>query len=177
MEPGFWIKGIGLICIFLACVAAGMELENLLKRKWQFFQELQELFGFLEKEMLFHHTAVPDALTLSAQSSGTWLKDILFAVVEGIKQGKGQPFEQIWTDAVDKAVPSGVLGERERSFLYKASAALSGNDTVMQRTLMQQNQERFRELCSAAQKEHQEKGRLIRSLMTAAGAFLVIVLI
>lgn len=172
-----WLKLAGLLCIFLACMAAGMELESSMKMRWKFLWEMQELFQILENEMIFRHAAVCDALRYAANGSNTYLKLVLAAAAEAVESGEGAAFEKIWEKAVNELVPKKLLNENELQVLYQASASLCSSDTVMQKTLLNQNRERFLQMAKDAEKEYREKGSLIRRLSAAVGAFLVILLI
>lgn len=177
MELRTGIKLIGLGCIFGACVLSGFRMEQTLKQKWLFWKELQEVFLLMEKEMIFHQTAVSDALWIGAQNCTTCLKDLFLHVSEEVKKNTGEVFEKVWQDSIDKMISDKLVKECERKLLYDTASALSGNDKMMQEILLSRNQERFRECGNTARSEYQEKGKLIRSLMTAAGIFLVILLI
>lgn len=177
MDMYICLKAAGLLCIFCACVFVGMELEQRLKRRWQFWQELQETFSVLEKEMLFRHTAVADALRYAADGLDTCLGQVLDRAADQIEKGEGVTFEEIWKHAADDCIPQRFLDESEKKILYRAAASLCSSDPIMQRTLLEQNQERFEQLSEAAKQEYREKGELIRRLAAAAGIFLVILLI
>ena len=177
MDMRIWLKLAGLLGIFLAGMAAGMELERSMKLRWKFLWEMQELFQILENEMIFRHTAVCDALRYAAKGSKTCLHQVLAAAAESVEAGDGTAFDKIWGKAVNDLVPKNLLNENEMQVLYQAAASLCSSDTVMQRTLLNQNRDRFLQLAKDAEREYREKGSLIRRLSAAVGVFLVILLI
>lgn len=177
MDMRIWLKLAGLLCIFLACLTAGMELERTMKIRWKFLWEMHELFQILENEMIFRHTAVCDALRYAANGSKTCLQQVLLAAAESVEAGGGSAFEKIWEKALNDLVPKRLLKENEMQILYQAAASMCSSDTVMQRTLLNQNRDRFLQLAEEAGREYKEKGSLIRRLSAAVGAFLVILLI
>lgn len=177
MDMRFWIKMTGLVCIFLACVFVGAQQERRMKQRWLFLREMQEMLLVLEKEMVFHHAAVTEAFRYAAGSCRTSLRQVFETAAAQIEKRDQTSFEEIWKTAIRKEIPGNLLTESELLAMQNAAVALCGTDTVMQQTLLQQHADRFREMSREEEENYREKGSLVRRLMTAAGAFLVILLI
>lgn len=177
MDLYLWLKLGGLCCLFVSCLGFGMDAERNLKLRWRLFAEAKDVFAILEKEMIFHHARADDALKLASGGLCTCLSELLLEAASQIEHGKGESFEQIWKMAVKNRIPKYLLKTEETELLCRASSALCCSDTIMQKTLLLQNQERFAHLSDSAKKEYQEKGSLVRRLSVAGGVFLVILLL
>lgn len=171
-----WLKAAGLCCVFTACFLIGTEEDRRLKQRWLFLREMYEMLAYLEKEMIFHRTPLPEALRSAAASCRTCLGGLLKMAAEKTESRENRSFQDIWKESAAKWVPCRLLPETESAVLLESAAALCGTDTVMQRTLILKYEQRFQMLSENARQEWQEKGGLYRRLSVAAGAFLVILL-
>ncbi len=171
------IKLAGCFCIIAAGWMTGWELERRLRQRWMFLKEMQELFLYLEKEMTYHRTTVETALREAAGNCATVLRDLLLTAADQVEQRRGELFRDIWEDAVRQTIPGSLLQQDQHDTVCEAAAALCGTDTVMQRTMLVKYAERFDEMSRQESQNCQEKGKLYRKLSTAAGVFIVIVLI
>lgn len=173
---GLMVKLLGLSLIFLGCCLAGTELELRLKRQWQFLSELQEVFTYLEKEMTFHRTPLPEALQHGASGRKDPVKGLLAEAAEAASKRDGRTFEEIWSAALEKQVPPEFLTRENFWVVKEAAQALCAHDVVMQKTLFVRCISRMEEAAGGAFASYQEKGRLYRRLSVTGGAFLVILL-
>lgn len=169
-----YLKLGGLFCLFAACLGFGIEAEQKLKQRWLIYEEAKDTFMILEKEMIFHHARASDALKLAAGGLRTCFSGVLNEAAEQIEHGNGESFDRIWRNAIKSRIPKYLLKTEETELLCRASSALCCSDTVMQRTLLLQNQERLAHLSDSAEREYREKGALVRRLSVAGGVFLII---
>ncbi len=177
VEWRIWVKAAGLVCVFASCVLTGIELERRMKFRWMVLSEMREVLVILEKEMVFHHADIPEAFASAAMGCRTVLREVLESAAAQAEQRNGDAFERIWRTAVAEKIPEKLLTPGELLALQNTAEALCTTDTVMQRTLLQKNADRFLEMGKTEEQNYREKGGLVRRLMTAAGAFLAILLI
>ena len=171
------IRMTGCTLIGIASYLVGALLEQRLKQKWLFVKEMKELLEFLEKEITYRRSPAETALETAAGNCHTCLRELLLTVADKIRERNGMDFQAIWEEQVHLMVPEGMLLQEEYETVCEAASAMCQTDTVMQRRLIETQQSRFAQLCDQAQQTCQEKSRLYRRLSTAAGVFLIIVLI
>ena len=166
----------GILLILVSGYLTGREMEQRMKKRPEFLQEIRELFDYLEKEMTFRKTPIRESFAYAAKRSSTELAEILRESSRQISGGEGLPFPFIWRESVKKCVPGGLLSDEEFEAVCQAAAALCNTDTVMQKTMLLQYRERFAEMEKKERKVYLEKAGLYRRLSAAAGVFLVILL-
>ncbi len=167
-------KGVGICLILAACILAGMELERGLKRRWLILRELHEMLLFLEKEMIFRRTPVPEALEDAAAQCRTEAQ-ALFQKAAGLAGAKrGASFGALWEEAAAASGLEEILAAEEYQETCRMAQALSNTDTVMQKTMLEKYQSRFEEMSVEMERQYREKGALYRKLTAAAGAFLAL---
>lgn len=177
MNVLLFLRVAGILCIASGVLLSGMEMEDKLKRRWYLYREMYELLDYLEKEMTYHRSPIPEAFRNVSENCRTCLKNVLLQTAERIEKNEGGSFEEFWKEAVAKYIPEQLMPEEERQILYETSGALCSTDSVLQGVMLRKYKERFQSVCREAEKAYQEKGRLYRRLAAAAGVFLVLVLI
>lgn len=168
------IKLAGSVCILAASLLAGLGLESRLKRRFAILREMGEILIFLEKEMAYHRSPVPEAFQSASKRCGTELQAVFAEAASAVSLREGREFQEIWENAVCRNIPGGVLEAEERDLICESAAALCNTDTVLQRTLLEKYADRFQELSRLASDVYREKGSLYRRLSMAAGVFLII---
>lgn len=171
------VKMAGAFCILSACILVGIELERRLKKRWMFLKEMQELMTVLEKEMTYHRAPVPEAFCSAAGRCTTQLQQMLLFAASRIEKREGKSFRDIWYESVNRCIPAGLLTDEELQDVIDAADALCNTDVVMQKTLLEKYADRFLEMSNREAEVCRDKGGLYRKLTTAAGVFLVILLI
>ncbi|MCD8103742.1 MAG: stage III sporulation protein AB [Lachnospiraceae bacterium] len=171
------VKLGGLLCIFVAACMAGYEMDRRLKQRWLFLREVAETLQLLEKEMTWLRTPLPEALKEAAGNCRTAFAPMLLACAELVTNRDRCSFGEIWRVCAAQELPKGLLSEAEYQALLEVEGALCNSDTVLQKTHLNRQQQRFRDLSDRAKEEWQEKGRLCRRLSAAAGLSLAILLL
>lgn len=172
------LKICGLICIFAACYLTGLELDRSLKRRWLFFREMKDTLLSLEQEMTWYRTPLPETLKRAASVCKTPLRPMLLCCAGQMEARGGQSFEEIWKISARNHLPGELMrSDAEYQALLEVAGALSCEDVVMQKTYLQQYQQRFDGLSDMAYQEWQERGALYRRLAAAFGAAAVIILL
>ena len=170
------VRLAGGALILTACTYAGIMAEGRLKRRWMFFEELCELFGYLERETVYHRTPLDEALSLAAERCRTELKKVLLDAAEGVKKKTGGDFSEIWEKAVRRELDRGIFAEETIQVILLSSKALCNPDVVLQKELISQYARRFAQMEADAEEDYRSKGGLFRKLGTAAGIFLILLL-
>ena len=171
------LKLSGMLCIFLACCMVGFEMERRLKQRCLFLREAKETLLLLEQEMTWHRTPLTEALKNAAKSCCTPFASMLLCCADQVEERQGQSFAEIWSRSAAQKIPAGLLTDAEYQTLLDTGMALCNADTVLQKTHLQKQEQRFDGLCRSALEEWKEKGSLYRRLSAAAGLVLVIILL
>ena len=174
---GLTMKLLGIFLIFAGCCMAGIELEQRLKRQWKFLVQLREVLIYLEKEMAWHRTPLPEALLQGAVGRTASLEGLLTQASEAAQMRDGRTFEAIWKEALDARVPEWELSREKRCLAEEAASAVCAHDVVMQRTLLERCISHLEEAARESEAAYREKGKLYRRLSITAGVFFVILLV
>lgn len=171
------IRAAGAGLVMAGCILAGFSLERRMRVRWMILQEMQETFVFLEKEMIYHRSPVQEAFKSASEKCVTELAGVLLYAADRIEKRNGQSFLEIWKEALKCCIPAGLFREEEFRVLCGAARALSGADTVVQRTLLEKYADCFRRMSREEAEACREKGSLYRKLAAAAGIFLILILL
>lgn len=170
-------KLLGLAMIFGGCILSGLSLEERMKYQWKLLTEWKEILCYLEKEMTWHRTRLPDALCCAAEGHTKSLNQFLQCVAERVRKRDGRAFEEIWKEALRETIKEEELSRSRRILLEEAAEAVSAQDAVIQKALLEKSVWHLEEAVKEAERDYQEKGKLYRRLSITAGAFLIIILL
>lgn len=171
------LKAIGLVMIFFGCIQTGIGLEVRLKNQWKLLGEWKEILRYLEKEMTWHRTTLPEALQYGAAGHQGSLGRLLERAAAEMQKREGGSFEQVWTTVLNETISENELCLEKRYLLEEAAAAFCAQDTVMQKTFLEKSIWHLEDAVKEAEREYLEKGRLYRRLSVAMGMFLIILLL
>lgn len=167
----------GLMFVMAACMGTGYSMDLKLKQRYFFLRDIRDAMIYLEKEMLFHRTAIREAFTAAAERCQTDAAEV-FRRAAAVTDGRsGKRFQEIWNEALETRAVRDLLTEEEQTELHNCGAALCNTDAVMQKVLLEKYIDRLEGFSSRAEEEWREKGRLYRRLALGAGMFLVILLL
>ncbi|WP_283680735.1 stage III sporulation protein AB [Parablautia sp. Marseille-Q6255] len=170
------LRTAGYLCIFAASMLSGFYLENNLKKRWYFLREIYEVFLFLDQEMTHRYSLIQEALQYASSHCRTEAASMLQYTVRRIDSREEGSFLQIWKDAASR-LPEHLLSDEEYCMLCQSGAALCCTDPVTQKTLLKKYADRFFSYSRSAEAIYREKGRLYRSLSTAGGILIILLLI
>ncbi len=152
-------------------------MESRLKKRWMILREFCELLRYMEREMVFHHTPLGEALRLAAGSGMREIREILEYAADRVGQQDGTSFQEIWKAAVTGCLETAVLPDAIREQVCDIWTAFCNQDTVTQKTMLEKQESHLFVLCRDAEQEYREKAGLYRRLGAAGGVFLIILLL
>ncbi len=171
------VRMTGIAFIFAASCFFGGIMEAGLKRRWMILREFCELLRYMEREMIFHHTPLGEALRLAAGSGMREIRGMLEYAADRVERQEGASFQKIWEDAASFCLEEGFLKDGMREQVCDIWTAFCNQDTVMQKTMLEKQEAHLAGLCRDAEQEYREKAGLYRRLGAAGGAFLIILLL
>lgn len=170
------LRMLGILVIFLAACLFGSAMEFQVKKRWMILRELRELFRFLQKEMIYHRSPLEEALLLAAKSGMQETGEMLRRIAEEMKKRNGRTFQEIWGQAVACCLGN-ILEPTALDAVKDAYTALCNTDVVLQKVLLEKQENLFEGLCRDAECGYREKSGLYRKLGAVGGIFLILVLL
>ena len=168
-----------LVCIliFFTGAAAGRLKAKTYDNRIYHLQELISLLKVLESEMKYRLDPLPDLLI---RVSG--IKDGMCAVFfetagRLMKNQTGRDLADCWKEAVETAFHESALRNEDKRILIDMSIELGKTDMENQSSLFRRTFMLLEAQESEAAEEKKTKGRMYKSLGTAIGLLIIIVLI
>ena len=176
MNPEFFIKLSGCICVFSSSLLIGVLLEKKLKQRYLFFLEMNAALTCLEQEMLQQRQLLPQALKKAARCCRAGPEKIFHYTAEKLP-GYNGAFETLWKEAVYRCISCELFTEEEKQLFEQISDALCSSDVILQKTLFDTYRMQLQQLSSDAKRIWREKSGLYRKLSAAGGLFLILLLL
>lgn len=171
------VRTAGIALVFVSSCLLGSAMEEGLKRRWMILREFCALLRYMEREMVFHHTPLNEALRLAAGSGMKEIREMLEHAAAGLERQDGASFKEIWEAAAERYLEEGRIKNAVREQIRDLWMAFCNQDTVMQKTMLEKQEAYLADLCQEAEQEYREKAGLYRRLGAAGGAFLIILLL
>lgn len=176
MNPYVFLRLSGGICVFCSSILFDLFLEQRLRHRYLFFEEMAASLSCLEKEMIGHRLLLPQALEKAAGCCQNGPQNLFQYAAKNLSENNGT-FQQLWQEAVRICNCRDLFSKEEYRLLCHVSDALCQSDVILQRTLLTTYQQQFLQLGSDAKQICLEKSRLYRRLLPAAGLFLILLLL
>ena len=171
------VRMAGITLVFAAGCLLGNMMESGLKQRWMILREFCDLLRYMEREMVFHHTPLGEALRLAARSGMKEIREILEYAADRVEQQEGASFQEIWETAVTCRLKNAGLQMAVREQICGIWTAFCNQDTVTQKTMLEKQEMHLAGICRDAEQEYRAKAGLYRRLGAAGGVFLIILLL
>lgn len=169
----------GLLCIFI--ILAGIGIGQLKAKSYEnrvfHLQELITTLKVLESEMKYRLDPLPDLLLRVSQMKEGMCAALLETAGRLLKIYASNDFSDCWKEAVETAYHESALKKDDIRIINDLGIDLGKTDVVNQSAMFQRTISLLEAQTAEAIEEKRTKGKMYKSLGTAIGALIVILLI
>jgi len=155
----------------------GRSISNDYRRETEHIRAVEGLMQFLEREIEYARTPLPEACLKTADRVEKPYSEILYTIYDGMNRRMGNSFEEVWKTEFSKGLNKTALKENEKRKLIEFGKINSLADCEMQTSCLKRTAEEFREIRKRKEEELMRRGRAVFSLCTAGGIMLTIMLL
>ena len=155
----------------------GRNFRNDYRREIEHIGAVEGFMQFLEREIEYARTPLPEACLKTADRVEKPYAEILRKIYYGMNQQMGKSFEEVWKEEFSKGLSKSALKENEKRKLIEFGKINSLADCEMQTSCLKRNAEEFGEIRKRKEEEMMKKGRAVFSLCIAGGIMLTIMLL
>lgn len=171
------MRMIGAVCVIVGTTSMGFLCSWKYEKRIVRLEEIYGMLLMLHGEIECRDAAFFEAfLSIGRQSSGV-IKQFSEELAERIHSGSGQPFFEIWQDAVAVHFSDGVVTEADRDLLVCFGEKLGYLDKQMQLNTIQLFMKQIQERRSELQHQLPEKCKVSKCLGIVTGIFLTILIL
>ena len=134
---------------------------------------------YLEDEIIFKKTTLPEAIEIIASSKATnAAKVLLEQIILRLKVNtNNSDFYAIWKDEAEKLKDNTAIEDKDLEVVLELGKSLGNSDSIGQKQLFLRVEKLFNDLLHEAQDIASTKGKMYKGLGISAGLILVILLI
>ncbi|MGI6727808.1 MAG: hypothetical protein ACOX4P_04495 [Anaerovoracaceae bacterium] len=171
------LKLILFIIIIGSSSGAGYLITTPYENRIYQLQELTMTFKVLEAEMKYRKDPIPVLLYRIGKSNPGKAGDFFLKVHQGLKETYAFDFYSCWTWAIKEIYEDSALTEKDREVISEVGIELGKTDIDNQQSLFARVFSRLEYQVTDAEEEKKIKGKMYRSIGTAIGILVVIVLL
>ena len=169
------------LLIYLTIIGSGAGAGFLMARSYDnrifHLQDLITLLKILEAEMKYRQDPLPVLLSKIGELSSSLAGKFFLRVCHGLKEHYSFDFYGAWAWAVSDVYSDTALLEKDKEILSEVGIELGKTDLENQQSLFVRVFSRLEQQIAEAEEEKRTKGKVYRSLGTAIGILVVIVLL
>lgn len=170
-------KLILCILILLAGIAAGQLKAKTFDNRVYHLQELITMLKVLESEMKYRMDPLPDLLLRISKIKKGMSADLLETAGLLLKNQEPRDFSECWKEAVESAYRESALNREDMRIVTDLGIELGKTDIASQSGMFQRTFSLLEAQTAEAAEEKKTKGRMFKSLGSAIGVLIVILLI
>lgn len=163
--------------IIISGILLGRSFCNDYKREIVHLRMVEGMIKFLEREIQYARTTLPEACLKTADKVEKPYSDILRNIYEGMNRQAGKSFEEVWQKEFERGLIEGVLKKEETEKLVACGKMNSVADSGMQTEFLKRSAEEFAMVRNRKEEETAKRSKAVFSLCTAGGIMLTIMLL
>lgn len=170
------IKLFGIILILCSSSLIGFRLSRELEERILELSEIKKMIIMLRGEIKYGNSVLSEAFL----SIGGRMKEpygaFLLESQESMEQKKGQTFQEIWKEQVEKHLKKTTLSEKDLLRLNQFGEQLGYLDKDMQLSTIELYLEQLEEEINGARENSKKNGRLYQSLGIMGGVLITVLI-
>lgn len=167
------LKAAGAVCVLLGAAVLGRLAVGRLKERAGTLGQLIDALGYLEEELSFRLSPLPELLECLARQHTGPAGRFFAGCLEAMRASPQEGLRTSWQWAAETYL--GILRAEERDVLLPLGNTLGRYDSEGQRQAIRQALARLEQLRTQAEEERGRLGKLYSTVSLAAGALVVIV--
>lgn len=170
------IKGVICASILFLSYFAGYLYTGTYKSRVSHLDSLLERFLRIKKQMRYSLDPLPTLFRLVGDEDSPAGR-LFYTSATEMSQKRGSSFSEIWTRAVEECFGKSVLKEKEKGMLVGIGRELGKTDILTQQQTLEHICSQLAELLEDARDEQKRNTKLYKTLFTAVGFSIVILLV
>lgn len=126
------LKAIGAVLVIASCSAIGLQKSGDLKMRMKQLVMLKRMLLMLKGEIRYAKTPLPEAFDNIGKRIGNCFGGFLTGLAEKLTEQSGQPFRELWKQAIDDKLTETNLAKEDKEQLKKMGEDLGYLDSDMQ---------------------------------------------
>lgn len=126
------LKAIGAVLVIASCSAIGLKMSGDLKTRMNQLVLLKRMLLMLRGEIRYAKTPLPEAFDSIGKRIGNCFGEFLTGLAQKLTEQSGQPFQQLWKEAVDDNLTETKLAHEDKEQLKNMGENLGYLDSDMQ---------------------------------------------
>lgn len=171
------MKAAGSLLIIVSGILLGQSFSNDYRREIENIRAVEGLMEFLDREIEYARTPLPEACLKTADRVEKPYSEILRQIYYGMNQQMGKSFEEVWKAEFSQGLSKTALKENEKRKLIEFGKINSLADCEMQTSCLKRNAEEFGEIRKRKEEVMMKRSRAVVSLCTVGGIMLTIMLL
>ena len=169
------LKVVGSLLLLCGCIGAGALPVRIMDKRISAIRSLICAFEIMERELSFRMPLLEEILSAAVRSTQGAAQRFLSACRNELRDNLEKPFSEIWSRAAQEQLAA--LKNSDLDLIYALGGVLGRYDCESQRQAIGQTRCYLERLLLDVETERRRHGKVYRVLGTAAGSFLVILLL
>ena len=169
------LKAAGSLMLLCGCVGIGFLKVRNMDKRIETIRSLLYALETMERELSFRIPLLEEMLSAAANSSDEPIRSFLSTCQKELRNNTDQPFAEIWIQAAQEWLT--LLKKSDLGPVFVLGGVLGRYDCEGQRRAILHAHSALEQLCSRAVAERSGRGKVYKVLGTAAGVFLIILLL
>jgi stage III sporulation protein AB len=175
--PGLCLRIVGCLLMLAGTSGCGFELASGYRRRLELLVRLRQMIYLLKGQIVYANATLEEAFQAVGERSEGALGELFCAAALKIRSNPGDPFPQIWSQAVDQMDRRLPVTTRDREALKSMAGHLGYLDRDMQERNLLLYLEELDETIQNLKEHQKEKCRLYTSLGIMSGLFLAVIIL
>lgn len=170
-------KLIGGVCIFMGCIGIGVNLLEQEKCRIQNLKEVYHIVQRMQDEILYGKRTLPELCALLAKCTGERFRDGFEKLYLAGDFSTQEEIKEIWREQMLCCLSDAHLREEEMDSLTQIPDLLGMQNEKMQAACIGQSLELLKQRMTKAQEGYENKSKMILSVSSLLGIFLIILIL
>lgn len=174
---GWVFKILGTVCILAGCMGWGVSRVGEERGRVRNLRELIQIIGRIRDEIAYGKHTMPEICLILAQNCSPAYRACFLKIYEQAGQGRGEPFDCIWTRQTGKCLKDVPLAEEEKAVLTDLPRNMGMQEEKLQAESVARAAGLLVRNCRMAEEAYENKSKVILSVSALTGVFITILLI
>ncbi len=170
-------KLAGMILLMMGCTGMGINRVQEEKRRIFELYQIKRMILRIQNEMVYGKRTVAEICLLLSEHSEAPFRGIFSEIYKKQQENKGCPLEKIWMEQMRIGMKDSPLKQEEKEILQNLMGTLGIQDGTMQAADVGQSLDYITDKIKQAEKEFENRTKIILSISVSMGLFLSILLL
>lgn len=171
------LKLAGILLLMAGCSGLGLDRVAEEKKRIRQLREIRRMVLRIQNEMTYGKRTLPEICLLFGQCMEEPYRTAFFDIYMDLEKNGGSGFNRVWKERLEECMRNLPLRREEKDILCNMPEYLGTLDEKQQAADIGQSLDFLSSHITQAEKEYENKARVIMSVSVTAGIFIVILLL